>query len=263
MALGLAVVHRGRTRAVLLTIAALLVVPLLMSLSRGALLATACAAAAMLVSASPRLAARTAMVTVAPAVVVASMGSGTGAIGTRLATIGTQSSTPDRSVADRYDLWSTATRMWQDHPFTGVGLKLFPAYRDSYAPLRLSSGSDVADQNIGFVREPLLSPHNMYLLVLSEQGLVGGLALFGLLLGLAAITFGRTVLAREGAGPPDGSRPDGQLVSVAAVGTVTWILVSFLYGDIGGSTTVLLSVLLGVALWWAVAPSAEFQGGVR
>jgi len=263
LALGLAVVQRGRARVLLLAVATLLVIPLLMSLSRGAAIATACAAAVMLVAASPRLAARVAMLTAAAAVVTAAVAPEAGEAGTRLATVGTVTSAPDRSVADRYDLWRTAAGMWQDHPVTGVGLKQFPAYRDTYAPLSLSSGSDVSDQTIGFLREPLLSPHNMYLLVLSEQGLVGGLAFCGLLLGLAAMTLRRTLLAREGADAPDGSAPDGRLVSVAAVGAVTWILVSFAYGDIGGSTTVLISILLGLAMWWAVQPPAASLDGAR
>jgi O-antigen ligase len=262
-AVGLAAVQRTRARVLLLALAILLVVPLLWSLSRGAAIATGCATAAMLIAASPRLAARTAVFAAAATVVVASLVPGTGGAGARLATVGTLSSTPDRSVADRYDLWRTATRMWQDHPVTGVGPKQFPAYRDSYAPLSLSSGSDVADPTIGFLREPLLSPHNMYLLVLSEQGLVGAVALCGLLLGLAVLTFRRTVAARDGAGPPDGSLPDGRLVSVVAVGVVTWTLVSFAYGDIGGSPTVLTSVVLGLALWWAVQPLAVAPGGTR
>lgn len=261
VAFGLAVVLRGRARALLFGAAALMVVPLLLSLSRGAVVALVFATVVMLVSASPRLAAPVALFAAPAAVVVGAAVPATSEVGSRLATLGTLLSAPDRSVSDRYDLWWTAAQMWRDHPVAGVGLKLFPAYRDSYAPLSLSSGSDVSDRNIEFLREPLLSPHNMYLLVLSEQGLLGALALGGLLLGLAAMTLRRTWLAREGAGPPDGSAPDGRIVSVVAVGVVTWTLVSFLYGDIGGSTAVLMSVLLGLALWWAVQPSPAMRGG--
>lgn len=262
LAFGLAVVHRAaRARALLFVLGALLVVPLLLSLSRGALIATLCATAAMLVAASPRLAVRAAALgagaTVAAATVAAAaVPAGTGPVGARLASVGTISSAPDRSITDRFDLWRTATDMWRDHPLAGVGLKLFPGYRDSYAPMSLSSGSDVADPAIGFLREPLLSPHNMYLLVLSEQGLIGALALLALLLGVAVMTVRRTVSARDGAAPPDGSTSDGRIVSAAAVGVITWTLVNFVYGDIGGSTTVLMSVLLGLAMWWAVQPPA-------
>ena len=115
--------------------------------------------------------------------------------------------------------------MWREHWFAGVGLKEFAAYRDRYAPISLASGSDVADAVLGFQREPLLSPHNMYLLVLSEQGLLGFLAMTGLLLAIAVMTVRRTWSVRPGDGPPDGQQPDGRLVSVVAVGTITTTLV--------------------------------------
>jgi O-antigen ligase len=160
-------------------------------------------------------------------------------------------------------LWKTAAAMWRDHPVAGVGLKEFPAYRDSFAPVNVSSGSDVEGPGLSFQREPLLSPHNMYLLVLSEQGVVGALAMGGLLFGLAATTVRRTIQARPRGDWPDGRLPDGRVVSVAAVGVVIWTLINFVYGDIGGQTTVLMSVLLGFALWWAVQPTASSEGAVR
>ena len=88
---------------------------------------------------------------------------------------------------------------------------MFPSYRDSNAPLHLSSGSDVEDPATGYHRQALLSPHNLYWLVLSEQGLIGALALGGFLLGLGVLTWRRT---RREAGPlglPDGRSPDGRL----------------------------------------------------
>ena len=47
------------------------------------------------------------------------------------------------SVRDRYALWDAALGMWRDHPVTGVGPKNFTDYRDTYASVGLSSGSDV------------------------------------------------------------------------------------------------------------------------
>ena len=141
---------------------------------------------------------------------------------------------PGGSVQDRYDLWQTALSIWRDHPVTGVGLKQFAAFRDSRAPLGLSSDSDVADPSLSFRREPLLSPHNMYLLVLSEQGIVGAfgfLALFG--------TVGIRAVRRTRAEHPE----DGAV----AVGLVVWTAVNFVSGDIGGPTTVLMSVLFGLS----------------
>ena len=262
VAFGLAIALRGRTRLGLLAIAASLVAPLLLALSRGAVVAALCAVAAMLIAVSPRLALRSAVFGGAAALVLIGLLGGAGnAVTSRLGTIGSSVTAPDRSVGDRYDLWRTAAGIWSDHPVTGVGLKEFPAYRDSYAPVRLSSGSDVDDPTLGFQREPLLSPHNMYLLVLSEQGLVGEVALGGLLVGIAVATVRRTREVRGAAGPPDGRVGDGRLVSVAAVGSITWTLVSFLYSDIGGQSTVLMSVLLGVSMWWAVRPRPMADAG--
>jgi O-antigen ligase len=256
VAIGLALVLRGTARLGLLVLAALLVVPLLLSLSRGALLATVGATVIMLSSVAPRFALRTAVcAAVAVIVLVGALGTGaTNGVGVRVATIATSISDPDRSVSDRYDLWATATGMWRDQPLTGVGMKMFPAYRDSYAPLHLSSGSDVEDPSRGFHREPLLSPHNMYLLVLSEQGLIGALGFGGFLVGLATSTWRRTRRAAGRLGLLDGRLPDGRLISAVSVGTLSWTLVNFLFSDIGGQPTVLIAVIIGLALWWALQP---------
>jgi hypothetical protein len=257
VAFGLALALRGRARLGLFVLAALLVVPMLLSLSRGAILATAGALALMLAVAGPRLALRSALFGAAAGLVLlGGLGAPAGAVAGRFATIASSVTQPDRSVSDRYELWQTAVGMWRDHPVTGVGLKQFAEHRDAYAPLHLSSGSDVADAAVGFRREPLLSPHSMYLLVLSEQGLLGALAFGALLSGLAVRAWRRTRQVAQDLGPPDGRRPDGRLVSVAAVGIIAWTLLNFLYADIGGPSTVLMSVLLGLVLWWAGHPAA-------
>jgi O-antigen ligase len=258
VAVGLALVVRGQARIALLAVAALLVVPLMLSLSRGAVIATVCAVGAMLLTANPKLALRfgvfggaaaVALVGIAgPSLGVNSPGQAGTLVAARIATIASAATTPDRSVQDRYDLWHTALDVWRDRPVTGVGLKQFPYFRDAHAPLSLSSGSDVADPQIGFRREPLLSPHNMYLLVLSEQGLAGLIGFGGLLLTLAFMTVNRARLARRTA------RPQGRLVSIAATGIVAWTLVNFGFGDIGGPSTVLTSVTLGLAVWWVLRP---------
>jgi O-antigen ligase len=256
VAIGLALVLRGRARLGLVALAALLVVPLLLSLSRGALVATIGATVVMVLTVAPRATLRAAPFVAAAVIVLGGTlaADSTSGVGTRVATIATSISDPDRSVSDRYDLWATATGMWRDQPLTGVGLKMFPSYRDSYAPLHLSSGSDVEDPASGFHRQALLSPHNMYLLVVSEQGLIGALGLGGFLMGLAALTWRRT---RREAGPlglPDGRLPDGRLISAVAVGMLSWALINSLFGDIGGQGTVLMSVSIGLALWWAMQP---------
>ncbi|MER6580746.1 O-antigen ligase family protein [Nonomuraea sp. NPDC001023] len=224
-------------RAAALVAAAALCPPLVMSLSRGTWLAVACAVAVMLVLRGARRAARAAVAAGAAAVLLTFLvGPTGGVIAERVTSITSSVDQPDRSVADRYQLWQAAAGMWRDHPVTGVGPKGFAAWRDTYAPLALSSGSDVEDPAGGYRREPLLSPHNMYLLVLSEQGLLG-LAAFALLMGGALV---RT-LTRPGRRGPAG---------LAAAGFVTWLAVDFAYADIGGATSLVMSVMLGLATGW-------------
>ncbi|MFB7473856.1 O-antigen ligase family protein [Kitasatospora sp. NPDC056184] len=235
-ALALALAERGagssaRLRRSLFAAAAFLAFPLAVSFSRGSWIATTAAATVLLLRADARLAVRSAVLGTAAAVVlVGGLGLGGSGVTARLSSIGSVSEAPDQSVSDRYDLWATAGRIWQDHPVSGAGPKAFQQLRDSHAPLRLSSGSDAADATIGFQREPLLSPHNMYLLVLSEQGLVGIAAYGALFLGLLIGCL------RAARGP-----------GLAALALLTWVLVDFLYADIGGATTVLTSVVLGLA----------------
>ncbi|MFD7588105.1 O-antigen ligase family protein [Kitasatospora sp. NPDC059811] len=226
-----------RLRRAMFAAAAFLAFPLAVSFSRGSWIATAAAATVLLLRADARLAVRGAVLGLAGAVVlVGGLGLGASGVTARLGSIGSVSAAPDQSVSDRYDLWSTAGRIWQDHPVHGAGPKAFQQLRDSHAPLRLSSGSDAADSTIGFQREPLLSPHNMYFLVLSEQGLIGIVAYAALFLGLLLGCL------RHSRGP-----------ALAALALLTWVLVDYLYADIGGTTTVLTSVVLGLAARACVA----------
>ncbi|MEU4118848.1 O-antigen ligase family protein [Kitasatospora sp. NPDC028055] len=230
----------ARLRRAMFAAAAFLAFPLAVSFSRGSWIATGVAATVLLLRADARLLVRSAVLGLAAAVVlVGGLGLGASGVTERLSSIGSVSAAPDQSVSDRYDLWATAGRIWQDHPVHGAGPKAFPRLRDSHAPLRLSSGSDAADSTIGFQREPLLSPHNMYFLVLSEQGLIGITAYAALLLGLLLGCLRRR-----------------RTTSLAALALLTWVLVDFLYADIGGTTTVLTSVVLGLAARAAVQERA-------
>ena len=244
LALGLAL--RGVARVALVATAALLVLPLAFSLSRGAWIATACAVAVQLLVCNWRLGVA-ALATAAFAIgfVVSGVGPASLTIDERVSSIASAGSTPDRSVQDRYALWGTAVAIWAGHPVTGVGLKGFAKERDSYAPMSLSAGSDVDDPRAGFRREPLLSAHNQYLMVLAEQGTIGILA-FGWL--LAALAAG--AVRRRFAGE--------RFLDLVAPGVLVWTFIDFAYGDIGaGPTGVLLGVLLGlVARRGLVVPRA-------
>ncbi|MFD9908516.1 O-antigen ligase family protein [Streptomyces sp. NPDC059063] len=255
-ALGLA--FRGgapRQRAAAGGCAALLVVPLALSFSRGAWIATAAACGTVLVLSGVRRALRVVVTATAAAVVlVGGFGVGSQLLQERLGSITQVADAPDQSVTDRYTMWAASVAMWRERPATGVGLKGFPEYRDSHASVALSSGSDTAGAGQGFRRQPLLSPHNMYLLVLSEQGLLGLCALVGCWAGLLTCVLRRWARARRrplsSPGTPEsGDRLDCALI---ACGLLVWQVVDFLYADIGGPSTVLTAVVLGVAGWWGV-----------
>ncbi|WP_346114515.1 O-antigen ligase family protein [Nonomuraea maheshkhaliensis] len=227
--LGAGLTLRGRLRGAALTGAALLCVPLALSLSRGTWLALAGACLVVLFLHSRVLAARVVLAGAAAAIVLA-LGVGTGAdpLGRRLDSVASSVSQPDQSLRDRFSLWRTAVDIWLEHPVTGAGPRGFAQLRDTYAPIELSSGSDTEDPVHGFERRPLLSPHNMYLLTLSEQGLLGLAALAGCLASLVWWA------VRER--------------SLIAAGLLTWQIVDFCYGDIGGAPTLVMSVALGLAL---------------
>ncbi|MER8235395.1 O-antigen ligase family protein [Streptomyces sp. NPDC094049] len=230
----------GRARTAALCCAVLLSVPLVLSFSRGAWIATVLACGAQLLLSGPRRAVRVALAAGALGVVlVGGLGVGSAMVQERVTSITRVAAAPDQSVTDRYTMWAAAGRMWRTEPVTGIGLKGFPAYRDSNASLALSSGSDTAGAGAAFQRQPLLSPHNMYLLVLSEQGLFGLLALAGGWVALLVLGLRRWRLGPERA--------------LVATGLLGWQLVDFFYADIGGPSTVLMSVVLGLAAWWALA----------
>ena len=250
----------GRPRIVLLTAAAFLLLPLGLTLSRGAWIATACAVLVLLVIANWRIAVvMVGMAALAVAILLLGAGGGdsSSTLDERVTSISSSGSEPDQSVQDRYALWHAAIAIWADHPVVGVGLKDFAEYRDSYASVSLSAGSDVGDPTSGVSREPLLSAHNQYLMVLSEQGTVGILAFGSLLvtLGLGA------VLRRPVLLPPAEER----FLDLAAPAVMVWTLIDFAYGDIGaGPTSVLLAVVLGLVARRSViiprpSPAGEAQ----
>ncbi|MCD9872247.1 O-antigen ligase family protein [Streptomyces sp. NR30] len=235
-----------RHRVVAAGCALALLVPLALSFSRGAWIATAVSCGAQLLLAGVRRAVLVfAAAAAASVVLVGGFGVGGSALQERLASITQVAGAPDQSVVDRYTMWAASIDMWREHPVTGVGLKAFPAHRDSHASLALSSGSDTEGDGQAFRRQPLLSPHNMYMLLLSEQGLLGLLTVAGSWAALLVCALGR--LRR--AGP-------ARDCALAACGLLPWQLVNFLYADIGGPSTVLTAVCLGLAAWWSLAGEA-------
>ncbi|PZH14927.1 hypothetical protein C1I97_09310 [Streptomyces sp. NTH33] len=235
-----------RQRAAAAGCALVLLLPLALSFSRGAWIATALTCAVQLVLAGARRALKAgAALAAAGVILVGGAGVGTALLQERIDSIARVADAPDQSVVDRYTLWASATGIWREHPLTGVGLKGFPQHRDGHATLALSSGAEIAGAGAAYQRQALLSPHNMYLLVLSEQGLVGLLGLVGSWLALLVCAL-RGLWRSRGRGPV----PDCALV---ACGLLLWLLTDFAYGDIGGPSTVLTGMALGLVAWWALA----------
>jgi O-antigen ligase len=230
-----------------------LAVPLLLSLSRGGLIGFLAAAVVMVAATGLRQAIRTTLVAVAVAVVAMSFLSAVNpTVAARFSTVTTSATEPDRSVQDRYDLWTAAISMWRSRPLTGVGVKQFATFRDSNAPLDLSSGSDQAGGST-YVRVQLLSPHNEYLLLLSEQGILGLGAYLLLLCGLLVRHLTR--IRSPAVGTVD------SVLRLVVLGLLVRYGVDTLYGDVAGPTAVLFSILLGLQLRSAVATSSPLAVG--
>ncbi|MFB0617562.1 O-antigen ligase family protein [Streptomyces sp. AGS-58] len=247
----------ARERAVALCCALALTVPLAVSFSRGAWIATVVTLTVQLVLSGLRRALRVGAAVVAVgAVLVGGFGTGTAMLQERIDSIGQVTDAPDQSVTDRYTMWAAAGDMWRARPLTGVGLKGFPEYRDAYASLALSSGSDTEGAGAAFRRQPLLSPHNMYLLVLGEQGLIGLLCLAGSWLALLVCALRGLWRARAAGGR-------GLDCALVACGLLVWQLVDFAYADIGGPSTVLTAVCFGLVAWWALAGGDRVAGEGR
>ncbi|MFL9656184.1 O-antigen ligase family protein [Streptomyces sp. PB17] len=235
--------------------ALVLLLPLALSFSRGAWIATAVTCAVQLLLAGVRRALAVGAAVVAAAVVlVGGFGIGTAMLQERVASITEVTDAPDQSVTDRYTMWAAAAGMWRERPLTGVGLKGFPEHRDTHASLALSSGSETDGAGAGYRRQPLLSPHNMYLLVLAEQGLTGLLCLAGSWLALLVLGLRRLRAVRR----ERGAVPDCAFV---ACGLLVWQLTDFAYADIGGPSTVLTAVCFGLAAWWAFGSRAQGVAG--
>ncbi|WP_101257454.1 O-antigen ligase family protein [Streptomyces barkulensis] len=233
--------------------AAALLVPLVLSFSRGAWISTAAACTAVLLLTGLRAALRTLAVVLAAAVVlVGGFGVGGDLVAERAASITEVAGEPDQSVTDRYTMWAAAAGIWRENPLTGVGPRGFAEHRDSHASLALSSASDTAGAGQDFHRQPLLSPHNMYLLLLAEQGLAGAAAVTGGWAALLVLGLRRLRRARAAGREAD--------CGLAATGLLVLVCVDFLYADIGGPSTVLTAVALGLAAWWALAPAAAVGG---
>jgi O-antigen ligase len=228
---------RGRVRLAAAACLPLAIAPLIMSLTRGAILGFL--ASLVVVGAASRwqhLVGLLLVTAIAAGLAFGVAGLG-GTVGVRLASIARAGSDPDQSVRDRYDLWHLAVDVWRTDPVRGVGIKNFAEYRDTYAPLGLSSGGDVASEH-SYVRVQLLSPHNEYLLILSEQGVAG---LAGYVSLLVVLLVAPTRLRRR-------PEPAARFVGLATLGAAVQLCVITLYGELGGPSALLGATWIGLCL---------------
>jgi O-antigen ligase len=250
VAVAVVIAGRGPGRALAAAAVVGLAVPLAVSLSRGAWIAAVIAILSMVLVANFRAGLMLLLTSVIVMALLLTFSKETStSVAQRFASIASAVSSPDQSVKDRYNLWQVASDIWRDHPVTGVGLRHFPLFRDTYAPISLSSGSDVLDATQGFRRVELLSPHNFYLLVLSELGIVGAMAFAIYFISFAVAGIRRAAIIKR--------PPVVRIFGLTSVGVLLRLLVGGLYGDlVGGATTVLTAVLLGCVIWWASGAAA-------
>jgi O-antigen ligase len=242
--LAVAVVRRGRLRWAAAAGALLLLLAHLATLTRGAWVATAVAAVVVVSRGRPvRLFTTVAAALLVAFVVLPPLAQSNTEIGHRVDSLLSAESVPDQSLTDRLALWRAAEQMALDQPLTGVGPRAFPEHRDAYADLSLLGSSDISFQSdVNFEQVALKSPHNLYLLIASEQGLVV-LLLYGTLAALLLVR-GLMRAARRR------SDESTQLALIGA-GLLVFELMSTVSGDIGGPGSVLLGMAFGLAGWAA------------
>lgn len=139
--------------------------------------------------------------------------------------------------AGREDLWRVAWRMVDDNPIHGVGIGNFPVSSIHYL---LRPG---ATQRDSFIIDDRKVPHNIYLAVLSELGVVG-LTLFLLILAISlrcALRAARAFAAR--------GDPTMELIARGLFIALVSILTSFFFS----------SALVSKQLWLLVAMAPALQ----
>jgi O-antigen ligase len=238
-----AVVLRDRRRWVALGLAAFLALPLVLALSRGIWVGAAAAAALVLSRGRPlrMLAVALGSAAVLALVIPPLIASGSD-LGQRVESLVEVDEAPDQSVRDRLALWGAARQMAVDHPLTGVGVRGFPDHRDAYAGLTLLGSSDIAVADADFQQVAVDSPHNFYLLIASEQGLIAT---------LVYATVFAVLLVR---GLVRAARPradDSTAVALAGTGVLGYILVDMITGDLGGPGSIYVALVIGLAGWAA------------
>jgi O-antigen ligase len=141
----------------------------------------------------------------------------------------------DKGGTGRTELWSIGLRMAQDHPVAGVGIENF--VRHSRAYVRRPGSLEF----VAFTEQPYV-PHNVYIGLLAELGLVG----LGLYLALLAACIAAAIRAARGF-ERLGDRYAAALAQASAVAIIGSAVASvFISNPTDGRTWILLG--LGPAL---------------
>lgn len=159
-------------------------------------------------------------------------------VASRVATLGMVQAGPpslsDRSLVDRAAVQQVGLAMFADAPLTGVGAGNFeivePEYRRRVAP-QLSQ---------------VLAPHNLYLQMLAEGGVVGLLAWLAFYAGAVLVALRAYLISRALAGP-QAVRTEGALAAGVVAGLVGWGVASaFLH--VSSLTVLAVPIALGAVL---------------
>lgn len=248
--LAAAVVQRGSLRWWGAAGAAVFALANVAALSRGAWVAMALATVVVLSRGRPaRLLVTVVTVGLLGALILPPLVAGGSPVGERLGSLLVADSTPDQSLTDREALWRAAGQMALDHPLTGVGPRAFPDVRDAYADFSLLGSSDIS-LGTSFARVELKSPHSLYLLIASEQGLLAAVVFVAVLAVLLARGLVRAARRRSDL---------STTVALMGVGLLAYEIMVMVTGDLGGPGSILTGVALGLAGW--AAADLDLLGG--
>ncbi|MBL8111892.1 MAG: O-antigen ligase family protein [Acidobacteria bacterium] len=131
----------------------------------------------------------------------------------RISALFEKGGTPGTGAPDRVLLYAAAAEMFRERPFWGVGLGVFRAEFPAQAARLSGTAPGFSDH-----------PPSLYLGVLAESGIAGGLVLALLLAGLLP------VLSRALTLPAPGRDPEDPLREAGAASALVGLLVVFLFG---------------------------------
>lgn len=201
--------------------------------SRGALIAAGVSAGVWLLLVRPR---RRTLVLLAGAAAAVLAVPG---VFTRLATLAAvgdaATAVADPSLRNRAAVQVVGLAMAEDHPVLGVGIGNFLRREPEY---QRATGS--------FISEGVIAPHNLYLELLAETGVVG---LFGwaLLIGTAAFLAARALVTAQRLSSVEEAELSARLAAAVLVALAGWSVASLVL-HLGNLSALLAVIALGAAL---------------